>query len=58
MSMIVVYSQNVSGDRHSEKLIHHPGMAHMTFKRRVTRLIEDIPSDVDVVGLNEVSSSQ
>ena len=55
MAVITVYSQNVSGDRHSEELITLKGMENWTFFNRILRIISSLPENVDVICLNEVS---
>ena len=55
MAIISVYSQNVSGDRHSEELTTLKEMERWTFYNRIRTIISALPENVDVICLNEVS---
>ena len=52
---ICIYSQNISGDMHSEELIKIKGMEEMTFEKRFDKVVRNITPEVDVVAINEVS---
>ena len=53
-STISVYSQNVSGDKHSDLLPEYEGMKEWKFEDRIAAIVENLPDNIDVVAFNEV----
>jgi len=56
MATLIVYSQNVSGDKHSESVPKINGLEEWTFENRLRKIIQDVSHDtsIDVVAFNEV----
>ena len=57
-STIKIYSQNVSCDKISEKLIEKQGCEDMTFENRFKKILDGVLTipHVDIIAFNEVSS--
>ena len=56
MCTLRIYSQNISGDKNSEKLVLHEEMKNWTFENRIKRIFKEILKfeDIDIIALNEV----
>ena len=54
MSTLIIYSQNVNCDKHSDKLIENEEMKEWKFENRIKIICKKIPDNVDIVAINEV----
>ena len=54
MSTLIIYSQNVNCDKHSDKLIEKEEMKEWKFENRIKIICKKIPDNVDIVAINEV----